>query len=422
MIKPKQTIRYWGRKAGFIAKEYILSYSKEDEVVLDPFGGSGSIAKEALINNRKVIYNDLNPLAFLIAKVEIKGAGKEFLKAASKVISRKRVYFLDKLSRRRWIKVSSLYSCQGKEIKYFVWDKEKIIDSKPECDDEIPSYESLIEEPLYYYPKAMFYYEDGSKFYKKRQVDRVDELFTKRNLLILSSLLKDIKRAKTDQDTKDALYYAFASILFQASKMSRINAGSWGINSYWIPQVHLEKNPYVLFKNALKKISLIKPLALRTSYNVKDIEKGAQIVFLNQDAAELNIPDSYVDLVITDPPFTDEIQYFELSYLAASWLGMKLPFEKEIIVNPNQNKSIKRYFDMLSKSFEAIYRVLKPGGHAVIMFHEEDENGVLKIKELLQKAGFIIENVDLQYMQQRKIGERNESKGKELLVFTCSKQ
>ena len=45
------------------------------------------------------------------------------------------------------------------------------------------------------------------------------------------------------------------------------------------------------------------------------------------------IPDNSVDLVITDPPFFDEVQYFELSFLAVAWLNLKLDFDNEIVVN-----------------------------------------------------------------------------------------
>jgi len=70
----KPIIRYWGRKAGNIARPYIMKYSKLGEVVLDPFGGAGSIIKTALIMGRRCIYSDLNPLAVLIASVELGGS------------------------------------------------------------------------------------------------------------------------------------------------------------------------------------------------------------------------------------------------------------------------------------------------------------------------------------------------------------
>jgi DNA modification methylase len=54
-----------------VVRELIKLYSKEKDVVLDPFMGSGVVGVECLISNRNFIGYDLNPLAILIAKVRI---------------------------------------------------------------------------------------------------------------------------------------------------------------------------------------------------------------------------------------------------------------------------------------------------------------------------------------------------------------
>lgn len=58
------------RASGALAhlREYILRYSKERDCVVDPFGGSGVTAIEALLENRAAIHNDINPLANFIAQ------------------------------------------------------------------------------------------------------------------------------------------------------------------------------------------------------------------------------------------------------------------------------------------------------------------------------------------------------------------
>lgn len=52
-----------------VVRELLKNYSKEGDIVLDPFMGSGVVAGECLINNRNFIGYDINPLAVLIAKV-----------------------------------------------------------------------------------------------------------------------------------------------------------------------------------------------------------------------------------------------------------------------------------------------------------------------------------------------------------------
>src|SRR4051812_16955150 len=58
---------YFTRRPFNVVRDYILHYSHEGDRVLDPFGGSGVTAIEALLENRIGIHNDINPLANFIA-------------------------------------------------------------------------------------------------------------------------------------------------------------------------------------------------------------------------------------------------------------------------------------------------------------------------------------------------------------------
>ena len=62
---------YPARMIPQIAKRLIEKYSKPNDIVLDPFCGSGSVLAEAKILERISIGIDINPLACLIAKVKI---------------------------------------------------------------------------------------------------------------------------------------------------------------------------------------------------------------------------------------------------------------------------------------------------------------------------------------------------------------
>lgn len=60
--------KYWARKPHNVVSQYIKHYSKKDEIVLDPFVGSGFTAIEALKMGRKAIAIDLNPFSTFITK------------------------------------------------------------------------------------------------------------------------------------------------------------------------------------------------------------------------------------------------------------------------------------------------------------------------------------------------------------------
>ncbi len=74
---------YFTKQTWNVVAEYIKNYSKPGDLVLDPFGGSGVTAIEAMMNNRKAISIDLNPMPVfivqsLIAPVKQDEFGKAF--------------------------------------------------------------------------------------------------------------------------------------------------------------------------------------------------------------------------------------------------------------------------------------------------------------------------------------------------------
>ncbi|RJP62347.1 MAG: DNA methylase, partial [Ignavibacteriales bacterium] len=73
-VKKQQAKRHFGVHGYFtkqswnIVAEYIKNFSKPNDLVLDPFGGSGITAIEALMNNRKAINIDINPMAVFLVQ------------------------------------------------------------------------------------------------------------------------------------------------------------------------------------------------------------------------------------------------------------------------------------------------------------------------------------------------------------------
>lgn len=64
--------KYWSRKTWNVVGEFIKTYTRENEIVFDPFAGSGVVAIEAARNNRRAIVCDLNPVASMITELTLK--------------------------------------------------------------------------------------------------------------------------------------------------------------------------------------------------------------------------------------------------------------------------------------------------------------------------------------------------------------
>jgi len=63
--------KYWGKKPHNIIRSFIECYTKEGQIVMDPFWGSGVTAIEALLAKRKTSAIDLNPVATFITRATL---------------------------------------------------------------------------------------------------------------------------------------------------------------------------------------------------------------------------------------------------------------------------------------------------------------------------------------------------------------
>lgn len=78
--------KFWARKPHNVVAEYIRHYSKKDEIVLDPFCGSGVTAIEALKNKRKTVTIDLNPISTFMTRMTLLPINLEnYLKAYERI-------------------------------------------------------------------------------------------------------------------------------------------------------------------------------------------------------------------------------------------------------------------------------------------------------------------------------------------------
>ncbi len=141
---------------------------------------------------------------------------------------------------------------------------------------------------------------------------------------------------------------------------------------------------------------------------------GRPVKFKRASATALPVRDSSVDVVITDPPYYDMIEYADASDLFHVWLkrclhraepdlfgpDVQLPDglqdkNLEIIVRrvhePNRVKHDTEFYElMLAKSFSEARRVLKPDGHLVVVFGHSDPDAWKRLLGALQTAGFVV--------------------------------
>ena len=103
------------------------------------------------------------------------------------------------------------------------------------------------------------------------------------------------------------------------------------------------------------------------------------------------LPASSVDLVLTDPPYHDDIQYDELSLLLRAWRGLgndRLVGEAVATGKQGRNREGKDYRQLLSQVFSEVRRVLRPTGHLLLSYANRNPRAWADLFAALQQTGF----------------------------------
>ncbi|MFF4095853.1 SAM-dependent methyltransferase [Streptomyces sp. NPDC001834] len=124
--------------------------------------------------------------------------------------------------------------------------------------------------------------------------------------------------------------------------------------------------------------------------------EGQTAYVATRNSADTDLPDGSVDLVVTDPPYMDNVYYAELADFFHAWLQDVQPYEAYAkkpttrAVGEVQNADP----DEFGKAIEAVWseceRVLKPGGLLAFTFHQARISGWIQVIESLSRAGFVV--------------------------------
>jgi hypothetical protein len=192
-----------------------------------------------------------------------------------------------------------------------------------------------------------------------------------------------------------------------ASKMTVVRptrpfSSAWVQQSYWVPPVNMESNVLHLFENAVigkdgiykgKRETLEEVPKYQEANSLGELRSAKGNIWTQTKSCidalrQPNLPDNSVDYIFTDPPYGGSIQYGELLFLWASWLGFTKDFvsydkmvEDEIIMNDYRSKSFDEYYRMMHAAFVEMSRVLKNGRYMTVTFHNPEfkiRNGIIR--------------------------------------------
>ncbi len=124
--------------------------------------------------------------------------------------------------------------------------------------------------------------------------------------------------------------------------------------------------------------------------------EGQTAYVATRNSADTDLPDGSVDLVVTDPPYMDNVYYAELADFFHAWLQEIWPYESYMTTPTTRAVGEVQNADPIEfgKAIEAVWveceRVLKPGGLLIFTFHQARISGWIQVIESLRRAGFVV--------------------------------
>lgn len=228
---------------------------------------------------------------------------------------------------------------------------------------------------------------DGEKSSEPKSLGftRVSQLFTNRNLVVLSFLRDRLFKPKQG--------FEYTALLSRSTKHLRLlvsyffnGGGGWvgtGLSgTMYIPSLGVETNPLVTFKGKIDK-----------SVPFGYAKKGGTLINCASATDLSNVSDNSVDYIFTDPPFGANINYSELSFMWESWLKVTTNTETEAIISATQRKKLAEYQGLMTQAFCEFYRILKPNRWITVEFHNSKNAVWNAIQEALLNAGFVVADV-----------------------------
>ena len=221
----------------------------------------------------------------------------------------------------------------------------------------------------------------------------IHHLYTKRNLWSASFIYDKIIKCKEKQ-IKNLLLFWFTSLCIGQTKLNRYFEESYSqVNRYLKGTLYVGKKITEVNPNYSHK-GKIKIIAKNLDY------KKTKVIIGTNSSTNLPIGDNTIDYIFTDPPFGGNIMYSELNIIWESWLKVMTNNEDEAIINDYQSKKLEEYSDLMTKSFEEFYRILKPNRWITVVFHNSKAAVWNSIQQSMTKAGFVIAQVTTMDKQQ----------------------
>lgn len=385
---------YMARKPYNIVSEIIDSFSRPGELVYDPMFGSGTTLIEASKLGRRAAGTDINPIANEICSIslrhwdlpKINSLIDQFVDEVESACSA--IYTFIEGEETRIIERCHFDITDGGLCPTLYWYKVKYknkLSGRKQSEvsaDFSADYES-------YGSRELTRIQDHALIPNSRiaikEKATVFSYFCNRNLVALDKIFSILDRYKSEYG------YEVLRLLISSSinliKLSDKKASSQ--MPYWLPKKNATSRNAV-FIIQQKAIAIKEGLAYLQDNCKSFIDNGDIGIYAMpaQDISAEALSDGSVDLVLTDPPYTDQVPYLEYNQLWIYLLGMedKYDLENELVVSdaPTRKKGCEEFDAIFEEIVSRTAVCLKENGMFVMFYHTFDLKSWSSILTMMQ--------------------------------------
>lgn len=355
---------FFAKKPWPVIQEYINHYTSPGDLVCDPFSGSGVTAVESLVLGRRATASDINPIArFITRMTAVAPVDLEALRVTYEFV--------------------------------------RSIAQEP-----IESLNSLSEEDVRGLLNTLDYPRNPIPLTVRRSgAETIDQLHTPRQLAGLT-ILRDAINQVSDDLLRDLLRVGLCRTIRYTNKTYDLPIAKEGKK---------RRSPYAGNANFLRRFSY--SLADQTRFYEHAVwttfEHTIKNVFKAKEETNRLIGERYnptnfslgevpasriheltgegtVDYCFTDPPYSNEIYFVDLSVLWAAWLGFEITDEirhDELIEGGANNKSRDQFEREFAAAMESIAKALKQDHWFTLVYKHRDLSLWQKIVAACETSG-----------------------------------
>jgi len=200
-----------------------------------------------------------------------------------------------------------------------------------------------------------------------------------------------------------AVRHMFAHHILKPERTS-IEANVWGtakssgsfstlFRNRLLRAVEYQSNPTEVNSKAGKSVVCSPPFSGKIKAQAKTFLPHT--IYLScGDSSNLNLPNQCIDVVVTDPPFFDNVHYSELADFFYAWQQLTNNEREQTTRSPGevQDTKAEKFTEKLERVFKECHRVLKDEGLLVFTYHHSRAEGWTSVFNALHEANFSIVN------------------------------